>query len=1053
MNIFYKMKYLRESYRPVPLKATAICFFLLFFSFSFFAIAQTRTVTGIVKDPKGETLPGVSVLVKGTSTGAVTDMNGRYRVGVPNTKAVLTFSFIGFGTQEIAVGEKTAIDVTLRDDATSLEEVVVVGYGAQKRATLTGAINTVSSKEILQSPTSNVTNSLAGRLPGVSVIQQSGQPGLNSATIRIRGVATLAADNQGAIVIVDGVERTNFGDIDPNEIESISVLKDASSTAIFGIRGANGVIIVTTKAGKEGKPRISYTGNASIQTYTGIPQALNAYDNTRLMNEARTNDDLERMWTDDQLQKFRDGSDPLGYPDVDWFDYVTRKYYPQTQHNLNVSGGTRLVKYYASVGYLFEDGIFKKFDSPYGYKTTPSYNRYNFRSNLDFNFTKDLEVSVRLGGRLGKRYMPSGPSTSSTFGYDHMQGMISRILQTPSFAYPVMLPDGKITGNQEVGTNVWNPYAVLTRWGTRNDDNNSIESTFNINYKLDAITKGLSFKGLFAYDSYYNSTSRRAAWWASYLYDRITGEVKLVGDSRNRDEPLGDISTTYDGDIKMNLQMGFNYNRSFGKHNVSAVLLGTRQLNRFNGTGSNAAPNAVQGIVNRTTYNFSEKYFLEYNMAYNGSEQFAPYNIRPGKQYGFFPAFSAGWTLTKENFMQRVKWLNYLKIRGSYGKVGNDRLGDARFLYLTEYQRLNSGVTFGIPGQTASRPVIDILKRGNEDLSWETAIKRNIGFEGRFLKERLTLNFDLFDENRSGILLARTTNTGAGLLTFGDNYPPVNVGKVHNKGYEIELNFRDRSGDFGYGINTQFSFNRNKILNGDIPALTPENINTEGKRVGQFFGYLTDGFFTSQEDIAEYSKTVTPIGRVIPGDLKYVDYNKDGKITTDDRVPIGYSRNPEYIFSVSPNFSWKNLSLSVMLQGVANVSSDVVLTEQNNGFQMYEHQLNRWTPETAATATWPALHWKGNNYYNYQLNDFILQDASYVKLRNVELSYNFPKKLLQPFKVSSLRVFFSGQNLYTWTKFNMYLDPENLNNFNTEFSKQSIYPTSRIYNLGLNIQL
>ncbi|RXF72152.1 TonB-dependent receptor [Arcticibacter tournemirensis] len=1056
MNNFYKMKYFKPDLLLQHVGRSALCLVLFLMIGVAPAAAQSKIITGIVKDQQGEVLPGVSVLVKGTTTGAVTDINGKYRLTVPGPKAVLSFSFVGLGTQELVVGDKAVLDVTLRDDAKSLEEVVVVGYGVQKRATLTGAINTVSSKEILQSPTSNVTNSLAGRLPGVSVIQQSGQPGLNSSTIKIRGVATYNTGNQGAIVIVDGVERNSFGDIDPNEIESISVLKDASSTAIFGIRGANGVIIVTTKAGKEGSPRISYTGNASIQTYTGIPKAVNSYDNTRLMNEARINDDLPALWTDQQLEKFKDGSDPLGYPDVNWFDYVTRKYYPQTQHNLNVSGGTKIVKYYASVGYLFEDGIFKKFDSPYGIRSTPSYNRYNFRSNLDFNFTKDLQMSVRLGGRLGKRYMPSGP-TGSSFAYDNMNGMISRILQTPSFAYPVMLPDGKITGNQEVGTNVWNPYAVLTRWGTRNDDNNSIESTFDVNYKLDKLVKGLSFKGLFGYDSYYNSTARRAAWWASYLYDRETGETKLAGDSRDRDEPLGDISSSYDGSIKMNLQLGFNYSRTFGRHNLSAVLLATRQLNQFEGDGKNAAPEAVQGVVNRTTYNFGEKYFAEINMAYNGSEQFAPYTISKGKQYGFFPAASIGWTVTKEEFMKDVTWLNYLKIRGSYGKVGNDRLykGDdkLRFLYLTEYSRVSNGVTFGIPGQQTGRPIVDILSRGNTEITWETGVKRNIGFESRFLKEKLTLNVDLFEETRSDILSERTVSRGAGLLTFGDNYPYLNVGKVKNKGYEIELNFRDRTGEFGYGINTQFSFNKNKILNADEPLYMPGYQKTEGKPVGQFFGYLTDGFFTSEEDIAEYSSRITPIGNVIPGDLKYVDYNQDGRINSDDRVPIGYSRNPEYIFSFSPNFSWKGLSLSVLLQGVANVSSDVVLTEQNNGFQIYEHQLNRWTQETAATATWPALHWKGNNYYNYQLNDFILQDASYIKLRNVEISYNFPKKWLQPLKVSSLRLFFSGQNLHTWTKFKMYLDPEALNDFNTDFSKQSIYPTSRIYNLGVNIQL
>ncbi|WP_187774899.1 SusC/RagA family TonB-linked outer membrane protein [Pedobacter sp. BS3] len=1017
---------------------------------------QEIIITGVVRASTGETLPGVSIRVKNGPGAAVSDANGKYTIRVQNKQAILVFSYIGFIAQEKEVGNQTVLNITLQDNLQNLSEVVVVGYGTQKKSTLTGAISTINSKELLKSPTSNVTNSLIGRAPGLGAVQRSGQPGANSAIINIRGVATY--NNTGAIVVVDGVERPDFGDIDPNEIESISILKDASSTAVFGIRGANGVIVVTTKSGKTSAPKVSYSGNLSLQTYTGIPKALDAYTNAYLINEANRNDGLQPTWSDAALQKFKDGSDPLGYPNINWFDYVTRKFYPQTQHNINVTGGTKVIKYFASVGYLYEGGIFKDFYSPYNIKSTPDYNRYNFRSNIDIKLSKNLDVGVKLGGRLQKRYQPSGlQSGSGSFSYDNVEAMISRILQVPAFAYPVMLPDGRLAQNPSVGTNIWNPLGVLTRWGTRNDDFNNVQSTFNVNYKLDAITKGLSVKAIYAYDSYFESTTRRNASWAAYVIDRETKEVTLTGD-RPKDEPLSGLINVFGGTIHSNLQTGFNYERSFGKHNVSGLALFTRQLINVQGsTAQTAPPEASQGVVSRVTYNYANKYFAEFNAAYNGSE-----NFPAGLKYGFFPAFSAGWTLTNEDFLKDKEWLSYLKIRGSYGIVGNDDIGQ-RFLYLTNYARNTANpfsstpaysqpgkaVQFGDPTSAVTYPVVYLpgSSIGNPQITWETGTKRNIGIESKFFKNALTLNLDIFDETRKDILTARQS----GLEILGQGYPSLNVGKVYNKGYEIEADYNKQSGEFSYGINAQLSFARNRIINRDEPVGSPEYLKQEGKRVGQFFGYITNGFYQSQADIDSYYPN--ELGTPVPGDLKYVDYNGDGKINSDDRTAIGYSRTPEYIFSWTPRLAYKGFSLSLMFQGVANVSSDVILTEQNNGQQMYEFMLNRWTPQTASTATWPALHSRGNTFISYQLNDFILQDASYIKLRNAELSWSLPAKWLQPLKISALRVFLTGQNLITWTKFKMYLDPENINLSNTDFSKQSIYPTARIYNLGVNLQL
>ncbi|MGE6220447.1 SusC/RagA family TonB-linked outer membrane protein [Nubsella zeaxanthinifaciens] len=1058
MILLYKKISFYSPRLSIVAHSKAVLLLLLMLACSHVLYAQNRTIKGVVKDNLGLPIPGASIKLKTAGTTAISDGEGKYTIAVPAGPATLIFSFIGFTAQEITVAAGVSVqNVSLKEDNTNLNEVVVVGYGTQKKSTLTGAISTISSKEILQSPTSNVTNSLIGRTPGLGAVQRSGQPGSNSAVINIRGLATY--NGSGAIVVVDGIERPDFGDIDPNEIETINVLKDASSTATFGIRGANGVIIVTTKSGKEGKPKVSYSGNASIQTYTGIPKALDAYSNAYLINEANRNDGLTSVtWSDAALQKFKDGSDPIGYPNIDWFDYVTRKYYPQTQHNVNVSGGTKMVKYFASVGYLFEDGIFKQFDSPYQINSVPNYNRYNFRSNLDIKLTEDLEVSVRLGGRLQKRYQPSGlRSGTGSFSYDNVEAMISRILQVPAFAYPVTLPDGRLAQNPSVGTNIWNPLGVLTRWGTRNDDYNNVQSTFNVNYNLEKFVKGLSFKANLGYDSYFENTTRRNAVWAAYVIDRDTKEITIAGD-RPRDEPLSGLIADNGGTIHTNLQAGFNYNRNFGKHNFTGLILGTRQLINVQGsTATTAPPRASQGVVSRITYNYNDRYFAEFNAAYNGSE-----NFPVGLKYGFFPAVSAGWTVSNESFMDDVKWLSYLKLRGSYGLVGSDEIGQ-RFLYITSYLRNAAGFTastpaftrpgmpvhFGDPTSVVTYPVVYLPSSsiGNPEITWETGLKRNIGIESKFFKNSLSLNIDLFDENRKDIL----TQRNSGLTTLGQGYPALNVGEVYNKGYEVELDFNKQKGELIYGLNAQVSFARNKIISRDEPVGAPSYQKQEGKRVGQFFGYVTNGFYTSQQDIDSY--VPNELGRPIPGDLKYVDINGDGRINSDDRTAIGYSRVPEYIFSISPRVSYKGFSVTVMFQGVTNVSSDVILTEQNNGQQMYEFMLNRWTPQTAASATWPALHSRGNTFISYQLNDFILQDASYLKLRNAEISYNLPKRWLEPLKISSLRVFLTGQNLVTWTRFKMYLDPENINVSNSDFSRQSIYPTSRIYNLGVNIQL
>ncbi|KQM78114.1 hypothetical protein ASE74_15515 [Pedobacter sp. Leaf216] len=1031
--------------------------FLFLLSSCFSAFAQT-TVTGVVKDNKGITLPGVSVRVKGTTVGAVTDNDGKFSIKAAET-ATLTFTYVGYVNKEVAVNSKNTLTIVLEDNSQGLDEVVVVGYGAQKKSTLTGAIAQISSEEIMKSPTPNPTNSLIGRLPGLLAVQTSGQPGADGAQLKVRGVATYGANN-AAIVVVDGVERPSFSDVDASEIETITVLKDAASTAIYGIRGANGIIVITTKQGKIGAPKVTYTGNYALQTYTGLAVGLPALESAILLNQSYTNDNKPVFFTDAEIQKFRDKSDPIGYPDVQWFDYLTKKYYSQTQHNINISGGTKVAKYFVSAGYAFQDGIFKKFDSPYGINTVPNYNRYNFRSNVDLTLNKDFTVGIKLGGRFADRYQPAGLRSSSAFSYDTIEGMISRILQVPAYAYPVTLPDGRITANPNVGTNIWNPYAVLTRFGTRNDDNNTIESTFNLNYKLGFITKGLGFKTVFGYDSYYNNIERRNANWAAYVYNPATGEATLSTDTRNRDEPLGAVQDggVTEGSTNMNIQSGFDYNRDFGKHNVSALLLGTRQLIKSTGsTAFTAPPKASQGVASRVTYNYDERYFAEFNASYNGSENFAA-----GLRYGFFPAVSAGWTLTNEPFWKKNDILSYFKIRGSYGLVGNDRISDSRFLFLTSYSTYTTTTAggqvtpFGNPNSITNYPTILIRDPqffgatgndlGNPIVTWETGTKRNIGFEARLFKDNLKVTADLFDETRRDIL----TPSLSGSALYGHTYPNFNRGIVYNKGYEVELDYQKQIGSITVGLNAQLSYAKNKIVENDEPDGLPASLVRKGASVGQFFGYVTDGFYQSAADIAASPKLQGYLP--IPGDLKFKDLDGDGIVTSLDQKAIGHTNTPEYIYSFSPRVLYKGFSLSVLFQGVGNVSSNVILNEQNNGQQMYPFMLDSWTPATAATATWPIIHARGTASLNYALNDFTLQNSAYLKIRNVEFAWNLPKEWATALKLSNVRVFVQGQNLYTWTKYKFYTDPENVNTINTAFPLQSIYPTSKVYNFGLNVQ-
>ncbi|WP_295767173.1 TonB-dependent receptor [uncultured Mucilaginibacter sp.] len=1031
-------------------------------------------VKGVVVDEKGEPIPGVTIKVKGTQRGITTAADGTFKIMVP-TGAVLVASIIGYATQEVAASPN--LTIKLLSSANNLGEVVVLGFGStQKRSEQTAAYSTLSGKELIKSPVSDITNALIGKIPGVVTRQGDGLPGNSAADIFIRGRSSA---NSSALIIVDGVERTSFGNIDPNEVESISVLKDASATALYGIKAGNGVIVITTKIGKEGPIRISYSGGAGLVSLTGLPQTVNAFDAATYQTEGENNmiaaglyTPAQRTFQDADLIKFKDGSDPLRFPDVNWYKTVTKNNWLRTQHNLTFSGGSKFATFFVSLGYLFEDGMYKNFHPINGYKTSNSFTRYNFRSNLDFKLTKSTVFSIKFGGRLEDTYGIRG-GTAGTGDLGGTTGLISRMLAIPAWAIPfypeytsratpeLAALDDKFNNieNPRIGVNTFNPYSQLTRNGYFDNINNTIETVFVLNQRLDLITKGLSFKSTLGLDAFITGVRAQSGSYAKYQVDATTGTLVPFPGFYN--DNLGSVFTSRDGYNKSNIQLGFNYDRLFKDHQVSVLALAQREVRGVARNVANA-PFANQGLVLSTKYNYKGKYFVEFNGAYNGSENFAA-----GNRYGFFPSVSAGYNLSEETFFKNIEWLSFLKLRGSWGKTGYSNpavTGETRFLYNSNFTNgggsvsANGGasspnnlVYFGNGTSATSNQVVYQSQFGNPDITWENSVKRNIGFEANLFKSKLKLTADLYDEKRTDIALRRTNSAP---VIYGATLPIVNYGANYNRGYEVELSYNTQNRDFNYGIDIQYSHYRNKIEIADQAVRLPDYQSLIGTRLGQYVGYKFIGFYQDAADIAASPVNNASGNKVIPGDLKYQDTNADGVIDVQDRLAIGETDIPQTVLGVQPRVSYKGVSLSALFQGAFDVNSNVLPLESGR-FQVYTPMLGRWqSPADNNTATWPVA--KPSNYANnpsYSLNSFLLQNSSYVKLRNIEVAYQLPAQIAKSLRVQNIRLSLTGQNLYTWTKFKGGLDPEIANNTTVNgVAYSNIYPLSKVYNLSINVQ-
>ena len=1007
------------------------------------ASAQDKiTVTGTVVDGTGETIIGASVMEVGTTNGTVTDFDGNFKLQVKNENAQIRISYIGFTTKTVKVSSKP-MQITIDEDNKTLTEVVVVGYGAQKKESVIGAISQVSSKDLLSTPTANVTQAIAGKIPGVVTTQTSGAPGMDDASINIRGRATFAGDGS-PLVMVDGVER-NFSQVAPDDIESISVLKDASATAVYGVRGANGVILVTTKRGKEMKPEVSFTGNFMWGTATRKPNYLNSYDSVTLLEEALKNDGMASQYNAADLEMYRkacngelSGADALLYPNVDWYDEVLNDWAPSQRYNVSVRGGTKRMRYYVS-GEMYNQGsLIKNLSTDeYGNSSSPGYNRYAFRANMDFFLSKDLTFSVNFGTRFENRH-GSNTSELSTY-YD----VFAYLNHTPGWLFPVSyeVQNGEETktlyaGNANFQNNI---VAALAKGGYYKGTDTISEINLIADYKMDWLTEGLSVKGMvsFDYDAYYKKIFGRT--YATYeLNDRDNYMSQDAYNKYNVDGQLAyskESSTTY----KLYMEAQINYARRFGKHDVTGMVLYNQNDYRRN----SELAKRYQGLVGRVTYGYDDKYLFEFNAGYNGSE-----NFLKGNRFGFFPAFSIGWRLTQEKFMEKTKdWLNNLKIRASYGEVGNDIYNvngvEQRFLFEEHWI---SASNYNIGNGTV--PAYYEKQYPNYLVTWERAKKYNLGVEFGLFNGMLNGNIDLFYEKRKDILteyLSRPQWVGVTMAAG-------NLGETKNSGYEIELHHSNTIGkEFRYNVGLTYSHAANEIISMDEPAGKTEYRKREGHPINQYFGLICEGFVTSA-DLADPNFPVsTYSNNVQVGDLKYKDMNNDGFIDDRDETFIGYSDIPENTYALTLGATYKGWGFEVMFQGVDHVSryydADAMYAFYNNGKAKDIH-LGRWNPslsesENLANATYPLLHYGSTGDHNQRQNSFFLKNGAFVRLKNVELSYTLPASWIQKAGMSSARIYVNGNNLITWDHLDGLVDPES--------NGSSRYPLLKTFNVGFNV--
>ena len=1011
-------------------------------------------ITGKVTDANdGESLPGVAVTVKGTTIGTTTDLNGKFSITVNDKNRVLVFSFLGYqSTEKSITGEGNVnINVKLSSSAQGLDEVVVVGYGTQKKESVVAAISTISAKDIVRTPTANLLTGLAGKLPGLTIMVKDGELGKENVQTLIRGQAT--TNGSQPLILIDGVER-EISTLDPYDIESISILKDASATAVFGVRGANGVILVTSKRGMVGKPTITATVNYSAQAPTRLPKPLNAIDYMTVRNEVIRQDNESRglstpiPYSDQVFDYYKTGYQPDYYVDRNFFDEFLKDYAPMAKTNFNIRGGNEKTKYFVSAGYLRQAGPFKTEKwSEYNYDNAEKLDRFNYRSNIDIQINKSLKAWLNLSGYLSDKNDPIvyGEVASAAQKGSYYYLLLANMADVPAISYPDLDPQGNIVSTPGADRTV---YGYLNRTGYRITTNNNINSTLGLEQDLKFITKGLSARVIGSYDT-------RADHIRGFRRSYQTYNAQL---NTSGPEPVVEYSPGIGTNTELikvltqsftdnfDLEASLNYARKFNKHNVTGLLLYKKNQRVID----TQVPFNYVGIVGRTTYAYDNKYLAEFNFGYNGSEQFAS-----GRRFGFFPSVSAGWVASEEPFLKSVQAIEFLKFRGSFGQVGNDRISDSRFIYLDDWRQGSGGWLTGLGGISGLPTTVYQNTSPNPLVSWEVANKYNIGFESRFLKG-FELEVDLFYEKRNSILI---TTVPIPTFIFGQqNLPPRNDGVMTNRGFETTLGYsKSVNKDLFLGARVSAAFARNKMEHFNE---TPNDdsfaypYRTEGYSRGTFWGYDNLGYFNSVEEINGWADETGLAATVLPGDLKYRDVNGDGVIDVKDLVPMKSPSVPELNVSLTLSAQYKAFDMNVLFYGVSNYGFNMLGRGMDDwagvaygGIKNYfEHHKDAWSEEKVANGEsywYPRMHPDGVSV-SKQPNNFFIKDLTYIRLKNLEFGYTLPEKATKALGLGNVRAYFNGANLFLFDNLPVkFLDPEVANSLS--------HPIYATYNFGLNI--
>ncbi|MDF2192320.1 TonB-dependent receptor [Paraflavitalea sp. CAU 1676] len=989
-----------------------------------------RTITGIVKDDNGP-VANASITERDVrSNGVSAGTDGRFSITLRGKSNMLVVTNVGYVEQEVSVRNTNTVEIVLQASRGSMEDVIVVGFGKKQRITNTGSVSTIKAEEIRLVPTANVQNALTGRLPGFYSQQRSGQPGRDAADYFIRGVSSLNADGNKPLIIVDDIEYTyvQLAQINVNEIESISILKDASTTAVYGIKGANGVLVVTTRRGQNGRPRVNVRSEAGVQVPTIKPKFLNAYQTATLVNEARANDGLPLQFTQQDLELFRNGEDPYGHPDVTWYDAIFKTNSLQANTNVDISGGTSTVKYFTSFGALTQNGSIRDFSKAGGENLNTNYffRRFNFRTNLDIQATRTLSLRLDVTGRFG---MVNTPNTNNIMGelYD-----FNRI--TP-YAAPIINPNGSYAYAYNTKESLPTLNARLALSGYTRTKQNDLNILLGGTQKLDAITRGLSLTGRVAYASTWDVWRRLLRDLPpSYHYDPVT-KLHTIDPRGRYSMPTYAVSAGSDiSDKRVNIQAILNYDRVFGDHQVKSMIL----FNQNSYTFKNNVPENFRGYSLSAGYNFQRKYLLDVNIGYNGSDRF-----QSDKRYGLFPAVSAGWNLAAEPFFEKaLPFIKLFKFRAGYGMVGSDAVYGNRYIFEQVYNN-GGGYSFGETHSGANGIREGML--GNSNVTWEIKRSQNYAIDVNMWNDKLSFTLEHFRDLRVDQLVYR----GSIPNVLGIGTAPVNIGRVQNRGWELIATYQDKIGDVQFNITPTFSYAKNKVLYKDEASQRYPWLAATGHPINQPFGYKWVGFYESEADINKSAKPIT--GAVKPGDLKYADLNGDMVIDQNDMTAIGKPNLHTTNVGLTLGVRYKGFGANILFQGAYDYSFSIV----GSGIEPFKSQfqpihLQRWTPDNTINPAFPRLTTDAgsvNSGSNYP-SDFWLIDAHYVRLKTVELSYQLPDKWL-PLKVNNARFYVSGYNLFTWTNYKKYQqDPEVASG-----SIGDSYLNQRVLNLGLQIGL